>query len=229
MKPRSRMVTGVLVALAMAASLTFALAAPLGAQTSDGQYAGMYVDQTPKVVDVGDTFTTNVMVTYDLNPAPGLTSAPVTEGEAHINFDPTKLEVLGITPGTELWHVVQSNFDNVAGTIDFKAEVLEAPAGLGATSQFLLCSLELKAKGLTNGSPLLFVFQGPNRITDVVFYGHSVLDRNRVYNGNVIVKGQRAPSIPSVSQWGAIGMGTVMAGMLVWRLRRKDRETLATS
>ena len=221
MKPRSRMMTGVLLALAMAASLALALAAPLGAQPTN--YAGMYVDQTPKVVGVGDTFTTNVMVTYDVGPTGGLTSAPVTEGEAHINFDPTKLEVLGITPGTELWHVVQSNFDNVAGTIDFKAEVLEAPAGLGAAiSQFLLCSLELKAKGLTNGTPLQFVFQGPYRITDVRFYGHSVLDPNRVYSGNVIVRGQRAPSIPSVSQWGAIGMGTVMTGMLVWRLRRRS-------
>ncbi len=31
----------------------------------------------------------------------------------------------------------------------------------------------------------------------------------------------RPPPIPSVSQWGAIGMGTVMAGMLVWKMRRR--------
>jgi len=221
MKPRGAGVMGVFLALAVVASFTFALAAPTGAQSGNGQYAGVYIDRTPEEVGVGDTFTANVLVTYDLGPGGGLTFPPVTDAEAHIDFDPTKLDVLGIAPGPMLENVIQSEFDNVAGTIDYRAGVIKAAPGVGATPEFVLCSLQIRAKGLTPGTPLQFVFLGPYRITDVRYFGPSVLDRSRVYNGNVIVSRQGAPSVPSVSQWGAIGMGTVMACALVWRLRRR--------
>jgi stage V sporulation protein SpoVS len=94
---------------------------------------------------------------------------PVRGASAYIDFDKTKLEVQSITPGTALNIVLQNEYDNVAGTIDYSADKL---TGTLPTGTFTLATIQLKALApTTTPTPLTFVYEEPNRVTDVITTG----------------------------------------------------------
>ena len=39
--------------------------------------------------------------------------------------------------------------------------------------------------------------------------------------GSLILAGRSAPSVPVVSLWGTVGMATLLAGCVVWAVRRR--------
>ncbi|MDY6893538.1 MAG: InlB B-repeat-containing protein, partial [Chloroflexota bacterium] len=156
------------------------LGSVLPAQAQGG--VGIEIDPASVEVSIGQTFTVDILVTV-----PG--GEAVDTATASINFDPTKLTMLSITPGTALSDVWESTFDNIAGTIDF-----DAMAGVAApdvTEDFVLATLEFSADAETEGTPLQFVYVYPerqgNRQTVAILDAQAVLDAGSVFNGNVVI------------------------------------------
>ena len=212
--------------------LMIALAAVLGAGSLAAQpvlTAGMYVDQTPETVDVGDTFTTEVLVTLtpSAEAVQALSIAIVDEVFAHIDFDTSKLEVKSLTPGTVLPVVLQSQFDNSGpiGTIDYHARLGVPAVEAGQSAyEFLLVTIEFLARGRTTGTPLEFVFDpGAGRVTDIMSEGQTIIDRDQVIDGLVIAQSTLpAPNVPTVSMWGTAGLAVLLAGFMAWELRKRS-------
>jgi stage V sporulation protein SpoVS len=118
------------------------------------------------IVPASHTAVVNEIFTADIQ-----LSGPdsVRGASAYINFDRTKLQVQSITPGAALDTVLQNEYDNDAGTIDYSADKL---IGTLPTGTFTLATIQLKALAPTTApSPLTFVFVGPNRVTNVITTG----------------------------------------------------------
>lgn len=136
------------------------------------------------VEPLGATFTVAIVVDA---------ACDVDAAEAHLNFDPTKLQVVDassdpgiqIAPGTALPSVAQNAVDNSLGRIDFAAAQGAALAGLAAqpngraraavTGAFTLATITFRAVGATGtgGTPLTFIFGG-TRNTNITKAGASV-------------------------------------------------------
>lgn len=67
------------------------------------------------------TITTGVGQTFELPILVQANTLPVDAVSAYLNFDPALLSVATITPGTALPSLLQNQFDNTTGQIDFAA------------------------------------------------------------------------------------------------------------
>jgi hypothetical protein len=140
--------------------------------------AGMVIEPTPKEVGASESFAVDISVTIS-------GEGGVNAAGAHLDFDTTYLEVLGITPGTALGDEIESDYDNTAGTIDYVAGVgMGNPAVTGA---FVLATVELHAKTVTAGTALTFVFTPAIRETCVYVGADNALDAAAAIDGNVII------------------------------------------
>lgn len=114
--------------------------------------------------------------------------------EAHLNFDPTRLQVIDATtdvpgvqivPGATFPTVIQNSVDNTLGRIDFAASTSTAAGAASprrssgttasATGTFTLATIRFRAIAPTGagGTPLTFVF-GAGRNTNITRAGTSV-------------------------------------------------------
>ena len=89
---------------------------------------------------------------------------------AYLNFNPTYLKVVSITPGSTLTSVLQNSYDNTLGQVNFAAGVLSNfPSGT-----FTLATISFHAVTAVNSTPITFNAAVP-RLSDVTFGGGSVL------------------------------------------------------
>jgi VIT1/CCC1 family predicted Fe2+/Mn2+ transporter len=93
---------------------------------------------------------------------------------AFLDFDPTRFEVMGVSPGTALSFPLTNQFDNKAGTLDQVYGALTAPYPSGT---FTLATFQLRALAGTGDSTLTFNRGTPSllRQSDVTSGGASVL------------------------------------------------------
>jgi len=93
---------------------------------------------SPQVAPTGDAAlvlspsrgTIQAGTTFDVRVQVGRNLASVDAVELHLTFDPALLQVEAITPTRFLPYVLQNEYDNTAGTIDYAAGALEEiPAG----------------------------------------------------------------------------------------------------
>jgi hypothetical protein len=132
---------------------------------------------------VNETFTVNITLSGP---------DPVRGASAYINFDKTKLQVQSITTGAALDAVLENHYDNVAGTINYSAGKL---SGTLPTGTFILATIQLKALAVTSTpTPLTFVYEQPNRVTDVITTG-SVSVLGTVTNGEIGIATPTAPTV----------------------------------
>lgn len=94
-------------------------------------------------------------------------TAEVNGVEVHLNFDPSLLEVVSITPGTGFSFTLLNTFDNTAGTIDYSVAQLTAPFPSGT---FDVMTIRFRAEATTAGTTVEFV-QSPPRVTLVTLNG----------------------------------------------------------
>jgi ABC-type lipoprotein release transport system permease subunit len=136
------------------------------------------VDPPESNVTIGQEFDVNILVKAGSQQVDGVS--------AYLDFDPTYLEVVEMTPGDQLNLTLDNSFDNGAGTINFAAGKLTSPFPSG---DFDLVTITLKAKAETPeaGTPLSFVLNPPRR-TDATFGGASVLDHTE--DGIIIIIGK---------------------------------------
>jgi len=182
---KSKFSLGLLRLAVFLALILCAAVLPAAAVSANGDTAGtvgMVIDPTPKTATVGDTFSVDIKVTISAGEA-------VNTAEAHIDFDPTYLEVVSIAAGTALPNVLWNQHDDTAGTIDYVAGA--TLGGAAPAAHFVLATLNLRAKAVTTASPLTFVFKKPirNTATYALVDGNvtDVLDHEAVIAGRVQV------------------------------------------
>jgi hypothetical protein len=146
---------------------------------------GMVIDPAAKTVGVNESFSVDIKTI--ISEGEGVDSAG-----AHLDFDATYLEVVSITPGTALGFVLQNEYDNTGGTIDYVAGVgIGSPA---VTDDFVLATVGLHAKAATppGGTAVTFIFTPAARQTCAYSGGDNLLDAGAVGDGSVIITGPTA-------------------------------------
>lgn len=108
------------------------------------------------------------------------TDASVDAASAYLDFDPATLQVASITPGTALATILQNQFDNVAGRLDFAAGSFTTLP----QSDFVLATVSFTATAITGGTQLAYGSVHPRR-SDVTLAGLSTL--HHVEPGSVTV------------------------------------------
>jgi hypothetical protein len=110
----------------------------------------------------GSTFTVTIQVQ---------SSGQIDGAQASLDFDATKLQVVQVTGNSTLLPMVlQNNFDNTLGQLDYAAGTFtNLPSGT-----FTLAQVQFKAITTTPGTPLAFHF-GKDRNTNATHDGASVL------------------------------------------------------
>jgi hypothetical protein len=112
-------------------------------------------------VDVQDTFTVEIWVCPN--------GQQVDAVDADLTFDPTYLEVLSVSGDpSALPDELYSAFDNAVGTLTHSRGIL---VGTLPSTDFRLCSIELRARAVTDGTMLAFT-----GLTDAYFQGQGLLD-----------------------------------------------------
>ena len=119
-----------------------------------------------ETAQVGEEFVVNVLVDTG--------DQEVDMVQVNLNYDPGILEVVEILPGDVLTVMLQSEFDNGKGTIDYAAGLLGETVG----GKIDVMQIKLKAmKQMTVGIPLSFHFGLP-RETSIYSQGQAVLQED---------------------------------------------------
>lgn len=143
------------------------------------------------------TLTTGTGQTFSVSIRVQAGQQPVDSVAAYLNFDPSVLQIVSIAPGTILPVVIQNQFDNALGTLDFSAGTFSN----FPTGSFDLATLTLRAVRPSVGSPLAFNHAVP-RASDSAYQGRSIFERaedgliviaNAVLRGSVNLQGRPLP------------------------------------
>jgi hypothetical protein len=157
----------------------------------------IYLTPASTTVAVGQVFSVDLMV------AAG--SQPVAAVDAFLDYDPTLLRVVSITPdGAALPTTLMQTFDNLTGKITYSSGA--ALGGASATGTFRLATirLQLQALGTTATTQLAFSFLRPLRYTDIFYMGLSVL--GSASNADIIAP---ALQIPLRAGWNLVSFPIV--------------------
>ena len=128
--------------------------------------ATFILEMEDETTQVGEEFVVNVSVDTG--------NQEVDMVQVNLNFEPGILEVIEILPGHVLTVMLQSEFDNGNGTIDYAAGLLGETVG----GKLDVVQIKLKAmKQMTVGIPLSFNFGLP-RETSIYSQGQSVLQED---------------------------------------------------
>jgi ribosomal protein S30 len=146
--------------------------------------------QTP--LAVGETFEIEIIARTG--------TQPINGAAVFVDYDPTKLEVLAITPGTTLEQPLINDFAT-AGQIDYAAGTLNGTV----TGDVLIATVTLKALVATPSTELSFQRTDPLRTTDLQLVGSvlgsapatTVTILTTEVNGSVTLQGRPAKPHPS--------------------------------
>jgi len=140
-------------------------------------------------IGVGRTFTASVFVEAFTQTVDG--------AAAYLNFDPAYLQVVTMTAEATFPYILQNEFDNTTGEINFAAGNLTPPHPSGT---FALVTITFTAVAETTGTPLTFNSTIP-RQSDATLGGASVLNHteggmvavaiaNAILSGSVTLQGR---------------------------------------
>ncbi|MBM3133996.1 MAG: hypothetical protein FJZ89_01640 [Chloroflexi bacterium] len=148
------------------------------------------------------TTTVNISQTFSVNVQVQAGAQQVDGASAYLDFNPTYLQVISLSPGTTLPIILQNSYNNATGRIDFAAGNLTPPHPDGT---FTLVTITFAAQAPTSGTPLAFN-SIPPRKSDATFGGASVLNHTEdgmaviandaILYGSVILQGRPTPPNP---------------------------------
>ena len=118
------------------------------------------------------TVSSGISQTFEVEMMVQAGTAEVDGASAYLNFNPAELRVLSITPGSDFPIVLQNDFDNNTGEVDFAAGALSEPYPSGT---FTLATVTFEAIEESNGSAIDFNMTAP-RQSDITFGGTSLLE-----------------------------------------------------
>ena len=120
---------------------------------------------------------------------------------AYLNFDPTYLQVISITPGSSLPALLENSHDNTTGQVNYAAGTLSGPI----SGTFTLATITFNAFAQTPGTSILFNEVDPRK-SDITYAGISILSgieestvtitNSASTQGSVILQGRPTPPDP---------------------------------
>ena len=180
MTERFSRVTQVLLAAVTVLALIAVLIPQLSLAAEDvGAVVDLVLLPSSQTVDVDDVF--DVVIQAQCN------GQDITGIAAFIDFDPVYLEVQSVTDGDTLTNFVVSDYDNVAGTIDYNAGTFTQPLPSGT---FTVTTIEFKAMNPDGNVSLNFSVAFP-RESDADFGGGSKL--SDLYGTIIAIMGEPTP------------------------------------
>ena len=126
-----------------------------------GKTVGISLDPISPRFTQGKPFPVNIVINAG--------SQPVSRAAAYLNFDPTLLDVVSITPGPTLTSVGASSVDNTQGTLAFVA------TGGAATGDFTLAVVNFRSKGPVKETSVSFNTASPRKTGSEAPGGAAVL------------------------------------------------------
>ena len=174
----SVLLISILVTAALALMAT-AVPQPSLAAEDVGAFVDLVLLPSSETVDVDDVF--DVVIQAQCN------GQDITGIAAFIDFDPDYLEVQSVTDGGTLTNFVVSDYDNVAGTIDYNAGTFTQPLPSGT---FTVATIEFKAMSPNGNISLDFSIAFP-RESDADFGGDSKL--SGLYGATITIIGESIP------------------------------------
>lgn len=195
------------ILVALVASITLLLCLPL---TAAAQGPEILLDPTPVNVLSGDPFTVALRINNIPPPGMALYDFRITYNPSVINFDVNEGDHSWPHPayGTPLF----LNVDNTAGSISFNDTYTTVPHPNGSLTLVVLHGTAISA--LPSSTTLHF-----DKVD--IMNPSATLVPAEVTDGEVIVTPSAPPPIPTMSQWGAIGMTILFGALLVWFVRRR--------
>lgn len=154
-------------------------------------------------VTVGDEFDMTLQAVAGVQPIVGV--------QTFLNFDPSKLQVVSITPGTALSaNAFINRYNNTTGEIDYVQLVgLNAPPVSGT---FTIATVRLRAISAMRGSPIVFNTRIP-RQTKVAYEGENVT--GALEGGLIIIAAPPPNGAPSLDYY-TTGTPTLTWGQVTW-------------
>jgi uncharacterized repeat protein (TIGR01451 family) len=158
-----------------------------GVMVDEGFYAGTEAVVTeiaaspspnaPVLALSPESVTTGVGETFELEIEVRTGEQEINAASAYLNFDESYLEVVSITPGDELPVIIQNDFDNANGELDFAAGILSTdyPSPTFTLATVTFRTLALTDSG-TDGTPIAFNTTLP-RSSDITFGGLSIISQ----------------------------------------------------
>ncbi len=125
---------------------------------------------------------TSVARAFSVDVLVQLNNQPVDGAEMHLNFDPTVLEVVAVTPGNTLDLILspQPYFDNILGQVNYAAGSLTNHP----TATFTLATIEFRSKAAAVSTPLGFQLDAPRKSV-ITYLGQSI--PFSAMNGNISI------------------------------------------
>ena len=158
---------------------------PLLAAEDVGAVVDLILLPSSQTVERGDIF--EVAIEAQCN------GQDVTGIAAFIDFDPDYLEVQSVTDGDTLTDFVVSDYDNVAGTIDYNAGTFTQPL---PSDTFTVAIIRLRATN-SNGSISLDLSTAFPRKSDADFGGESKL--GGLHGTTISIEGESTPDNENTS------------------------------
>lgn len=154
-----------------------------GVMVDEGFYAGTQAVVTeiaaspspnaPVLALSPESVTTGIGETFELEIEVRTGEQEINAASAYLNFDESYLEVVSITPGEALPVIIQNEFDNANGELDFAAGTLSTDY---PSATFRLATVTFRTLALTDehGTPVVFNSTLP-RSSDITFGGLSII------------------------------------------------------
>jgi predicted outer membrane repeat protein len=140
--------------------------------TRDGKSVSLSTTPIPTGIEVGSTFDVDIKV--------NLQGTTTNAAAAHLNYNPEFLQVNQLTAGNMFDFVLENDFDNEQGQINFAAMALDNPL---PEESFILVTVNLTLLQADGEKTLTFNITAP-RQTEAVFGGKSVISEQR---GEVVI------------------------------------------
>ncbi|MEL6591413.1 MAG: cohesin domain-containing protein, partial [Bacteroidota bacterium] len=131
--------------------------------SAQSQIVDIVPNPVNNVVNPGDNF--SVVMQVQTN------GQAVAGAEIHLDFDPSLVEVVSLSPGTSLPIPLQNTSDNTNGTIDYAAGTF----GAAVSTDFTLVTINFLAKNVIGSNTPVYGTVFP-RQTQASFLGQTVLD-----------------------------------------------------
>jgi alpha-tubulin suppressor-like RCC1 family protein/chitodextrinase len=162
-------------------------------ETRKGGTVTLRTAPIPRNLTVGTTFEVVIQVQSTVTQA-------IDAAAAYLNFDPKLLQVNGLTAGSRLDYVLQEEFDNVQGQINFAASLWKN--SLLSTGTFTLVTVHFTLLAEGGEKTLAFNLDEPRKTT-AAFDGTSKVAPNQP-GGEVVFYGDRPNIAPASCQLYAV-------------------------
>jgi hypothetical protein len=177
-----------LIVITILSVVTAAAVTPVSTALADGAAVDLVLVPGSQMIEAGQSFAIDIQAQCNDQPVDGV--------QAYLDFDPEFIEVQSILPGNALDTVLQSDYDNQLGTLDFSAGKMTPPF---PSANFILATINLKTHIISNTAITLNFHLAEPRNTFVDYGGVNVLRSAINVTINIYVPTSPSPEPPATT------------------------------